>query len=105
MQVIATSENTDESWYDETFASFMYIYSYSLLEKDVSGKQMAVDIASFYTDLYHDKSIVRNDKAFLAANRLSRIQLVNQEEGIIHNVPFYTLDSIKDLASNMRIKM
>ena len=83
----------------------IYIYTCSLLETDISGKKMAVDMANFYTDLYHDKSIVRNDKAFFAANRLSRIQLVSQEEGIIHNVPFYTLGSIKDLSIAMHDKL
>ena len=106
MKVLATAENIPESWYDETFAGMIYLYASSLLETNGPGqKALAVQISNFHSDLYHDYSIVRNSRAFFAAHRLSRVQLVAQQDGVVHTVPVYRLDSITDLASTMHGKL
>ena len=106
MKVLATAENIPESWYDETFAGMIYLYASSLLETNGPGqKALAVQISNFHSNFYHDYAIVRNSRAFFAAHRLSRVQLVAQQDGVVHTVPVYRLDSITDLASTMHGKL
>ena len=105
VQVVAMANNTDAKWFDETLASFVYLYATTIFESENSGRQLAVEMAKFYTNFYNDKSIVKSDRAFSAANRLSRLQLAGQEKGIIRNVPFYTLTTIKELSSTMHDKL
>jgi len=97
--------NSDISkWYDPTTINLIYVCARTVYD---SGKspELVKDITDFQLKFMLKDSLVNNQKAFSANTKYQKLSELNKVDMDVHNVPAYSLGTVKELAHIMSEKM
>ena len=94
--------DTTDSWFDETLVNLLFVCASTVQPE---SNDLALEIAKFYMDFYNDREVVGDKSTFVAAQKFQQVVEVGKSWPRPHNVPSFTLSTIKELSSLMYEKL
>jgi hypothetical protein len=96
----ATEAHIDTSdWFDPVVTNLGYVCARTVLPT-YSNTKLAVQMANFNLDYHNNKEVVGDTKTFVTAQKFKRIIELGKTQQI-HNVPTYSMTTIKELSELM----
>jgi hypothetical protein len=91
-------------WYDVTSVNLNYVCARTVMDTRMNAP-LVDDISNFMLGFVYNDTIINNRATFLAVQKFKRLQQLNAQNGVVHNVPTYSVATISSLASVMHTKM
>ena len=101
-QVLPRDVDTTDSWFDETLVNLLFVCASTVQSEN---NDLALEIAKFYMDYYNDRDAVGDKATFVAAQKFQQVVEIGKQWPRPHNVPSFTLSTIKELSSLMYEKL
>ena len=101
-QFLPSELDTTDSWFDETLVNLLYVCASTVQPEN---NELALEVAKFYRDYYNDREAVGDKATFVAAQKFQKVVELGRTWPRPHNVPSFTLSTIKELSSLMYDKL